>query len=128
MVDDDRSVRESLSALLEVEGYFVLKAENGERALEVLEKAPHPPFMILLDLAMPVMDGRQFLKLRAKDPALRRIPVVVVSGSPASGEPLKGIDAYVHKPVKVDHLIKVIRTTSGRGYAQQLPLRTRREP
>jgi two-component system, chemotaxis family, chemotaxis protein CheY len=113
VVDDDRSVRESVSALLEVEGYFVLEAENGERALELLEKTPHPPCMILLDLAMPVMDGRQFLKLRAKDPALRRIPVVVVSGTAPSGELLDGIDAYLHKPVKLDHLIKVIRTTSG---------------
>jgi CheY-like chemotaxis protein len=112
VVDDDRSMRESLSALLQLEGYSVLEAENGQTALEVLEKTPYLPCMILLDLAMPVMSGREFLKLRAQDPALRKIPVVVVSGNPPS-EPLDGIDAYLHKPVKVDHLIKVIRTNSG---------------
>jgi CheY-like chemotaxis protein len=113
VVDDDRSMRESLSELLEVEGYCVLEAENGQKALDVLEKTPHTPCVILLDLAMPVMDGREFLKLRAEDPVLRHVPVVVVSGNGASAELLDGINAYLLKPVKVDHLIKVIRTTSG---------------
>ena len=54
------------------------------------------------------MDGRGFLKLRAEDPILRDIPVVVVSGSMQSGEPLDGIDAYLRKPVKVDRLIEII--------------------
>ena len=94
VVDDDCSMRECLSALLQVEGYSVLEAENGQTALEVLEKPPYLPCMILLDLAMPVMNGREFLKLRAKDPVLRKIPVVVVSGNAPSG-PLNGIDAYL---------------------------------
>jgi CheY-like chemotaxis protein len=62
----------------------------------------------MLDLAMPVMDGREFLKLRAVDPILRKIPVVVVSGNIPSGELLVGINAYLRKPVKVDRLIEII--------------------
>jgi CheY-like chemotaxis protein len=62
----------------------------------------------VLDLAMPVVDGRGFLKLRAQDPILRDIPVVVVSGNIESGEPLAGIVAYLSKPVNVDRLIDVI--------------------
>jgi CheY-like chemotaxis protein len=108
VVDDDRSVRESLSKLLDAAGYSVLEVENGQKALEVLEKAAHFPCLILLDLAMPVMDGRGFLKLRAKDPMLRQIPVVVVSGNPPSGEPLNGIDAYLQKPVRFDRLIAIV--------------------
>ena len=68
----------------------------------------HFPCLILPDLAMPVMDGRGFLKLRAKDPMLRQIPVVVVSGNPPSGEPLNGIDAYLQKPVRFDRLIAIV--------------------
>jgi CheY-like chemotaxis protein len=107
VVEDDRSVRKSLSELLEVEGYSVLEAENGQRALEILEKTSYLPCMILLDLAMPVMSGGEFLTLRAEDPVLRQVPVVVVSGSPPS-EPLNGIDAYLQKPVTFDRLIAVV--------------------
>ncbi len=60
LVDDDRSMRESLSELLEVEGYSVLEAENGQKVLDVLEKTPHTPCMILLDLAMPVRTAASF--------------------------------------------------------------------
>jgi CheY-like chemotaxis protein len=63
--------------------------------------------MILLDLAMPVMSGREFLKLRAEDPVLRQVPVVVISGNPPS-EPLDGIDDYLQKPVTFDRLIAVV--------------------
>jgi CheY-like chemotaxis protein len=108
VVDDDRFVRESLSDLLCAEGYSVLEAENGQEALEVLEKSANFPGVILLDLAMPVMDGRGFLKRRAEDPMLRRIPVVIVSGNAPSGESLVGIDAYLQKPVEFDRLMAVI--------------------
>jgi CheY-like chemotaxis protein len=108
LVDDDPLGRESLSELLDAKGYSVLEAENGQTALEVLKKTLHFPCLIVLDLAMPVMDGREFLKLRAVNPILREIPVVVVSGNTPSGEPLVGIHAYLRKPVKVDRLIEVI--------------------
>jgi len=108
LVDDDPLGRESLSELLDAKGYSVLEAENGQTALEVLKKTLHFPCLIVLDLAMPVMDGREFLKLRAVDPILREIPVVVVSGNTPSGELLVGIDAYLRKPVKVDRLIELI--------------------
>jgi CheY-like chemotaxis protein len=70
------------------------------------------PRVILLDLRMPVMDGREFLKLRTQEPRLRRIPVVVISGNSPSGEPLDGIDYFLRKPVDTDRLIKIIRTAS----------------
>jgi CheY-like chemotaxis protein len=113
VVDDERCVRGAMSRLLGMNGYSVLEAENGQQALELLEKTPHLPSVILLDLTMPIMDGYGFLKIRAGEPMLRRIPVIVVSGNATSGQLLDGIDAYLHKPLKVDHLLKVIRTTSG---------------
>jgi CheY-like chemotaxis protein len=108
VVDDDSSVRESMSALLDANGYSVQQAENGQRALELLKKMPHLPCLIVLDLAMPVMDGRGFLKLRAADPILQDIPVIVVSGNPSTGKRIEGIDAYLRKPVEVDRLMQVI--------------------
>lgn len=108
VVDDDRSMRESLAGLLDVKGYSVLEAENGQKALDVLEKAPRFPCVILLDLAMPIMDGHGFLKLRAEHPMLRQIPVVVVSGNPRGGEPLNEINAYLQKPVSFDRIIAIV--------------------
>jgi CheY-like chemotaxis protein len=108
LVDDDSFVRESMHALLDSKGYSVQEAENGRNALDLLKKMPILPCVIVLDLAMPIMDGRVFLKFRAKDPILRDIPVVVVSGNPSTGKPLEGIEAYLPKPVKVDRLIEVI--------------------
>jgi CheY-like chemotaxis protein len=113
VVDDDRDVRESLSNLLAAEGYSVLEADNGQNALELLEGGSHFPRVILLDLAMPVMDGRRFLELRAADTMLHRIPVVVVSGNSPSGEPLDGIEAFLRKPVDAARLLRIVRTASG---------------
>jgi len=109
VVDDDSSARESMAEILDAKGYRVLQAENGQRALDVLKKTPRFPCLVLLDLVMPVMGGREFLERRARDPILRNIPVVVVSGNTMSDEPLEGIAAYLGKPVSVDRLIDVIQ-------------------
>lgn len=98
VVDDDPSVRRSTSRLLKTHGFSVMQAENGQTALDALKQMRDLPCLVVLDMAMPVMDGRGFLKLRAQDPLLLDIPVVVVTGSPQSGEPLEGISAYCASP------------------------------
>ncbi len=108
LVDDDEDIRETLSELLDANGYQVLEAENGQIALDVLKKTPRFPCVVVLDLSMPVLDGREFLRRRASDPILRDIPVVVVSGSNQPAEPLEGIDEYLRKPVKIDRLMEII--------------------
>jgi CheY-like chemotaxis protein len=80
VVDDDPDIREVLGDVLEGEGYGVVTAENGAVALERLRSGKRP-CLILLDLMMPVMDGWQFEEQRAKDAALSRIPVVILSGA-----------------------------------------------
>jgi CheY-like chemotaxis protein len=108
VVDDDPGNRESMSELLDIKGYSVLQAENGQRALDILKKNGQLPCLVVLDMAMPILDGRGFLKRRARDPDLRDIPVVVVSGNSQKGAPLEGIEGYFRKPVNVDRLIEVI--------------------
>jgi CheY-like chemotaxis protein len=112
VVDDDPEIRESLSELLDHKGYWVLQAENGRRALDVLKEVPaRTPCIVVLDLAMPVLDGHQFLKYRAEDPRLRHIPVVVVSGNPRPLPALEGIEAYLQKPLEPELLLEIIRRT-----------------
>jgi CheY-like chemotaxis protein len=81
VVDDEPDVRESFSQALEMEGYVVVHARNGQEALERLKKVERLPLVVVLDLTMPVLDGRGFLAQRARDRILANIPVVVVSGS-----------------------------------------------
>src|SRR4051794_18478515 len=78
LVDDDGSVRESLTELLEADGYRVVAAENGLRALALL-RAGVRPSVVLLDIMMPEMDGWDFRLQQLRDPELALIPVVVVS-------------------------------------------------
>jgi two-component system, chemotaxis family, chemotaxis protein CheY len=108
VIDDDHDSRESMADILDLRGYSAVQAENGQNAFEILKTMLHFPSLILLDLAMPIMDGHEFLKLRARDPILFDIPVVVVSGSLHSGAALEGVEAYLCKPVNIARLVRIV--------------------
>jgi serine/threonine protein kinase len=105
VVDDNAAVRESLSEILEGQGYAVAAAANGREALDLLRNGPRPG-LILLDLLMPVMDGWQFLQEYKQDPALASIPVVIISAADESQARAIALGAadYLQKPVKPDEL------------------------
>src|SRR5580704_16369299 len=107
LIDDDEEMRTTMSELLTTRGYSTLEAENGKQAIEVLTKAARLPMLMILDMAMPVLDGRGFLRLRARDPILREIPVFVVSASEPSIL-LEGIEMFMRKPVEVTRLLQII--------------------
>lgn len=71
VVDDDDDIRDVVRDLLEDEGYTVAEARHGEEALRFLNKATHP-FVVLLDLRMPVLDGAAVINAIAKDKSLRQ--------------------------------------------------------
>ena len=95
VVDDDAEIRETLSALLQHEGYTVLRAENGVQALDQLRRM-HPD-CVLLDLMMPVMSGWEVLEEIQESEELKLIPVVVVSAMCAPGA-----KACLQKPVDLE--------------------------
>jgi CheY-like chemotaxis protein len=110
VVDDDRDIRETLAEILLHEGYRVELAENGARALELIQRGPRPA-LVLLDLMMPVMSGWEFLELAERDEGLAQIPVVVVSAMPAPLAPMDargGVKACLHKPLKLDQLLDLV--------------------
>lgn len=95
--------------------------ENGEEALDYLYRrgrfaargaAPRPD-LILLDLNMPRMGGREVLSQIKHDPELGRIPVVVLTTSIQETDIVKsydlGCNSYIHKPVDIEQFIRVIR-------------------
>ena len=84
IVEDDPATRELLGRLLENEGWQVASAENGQLALDALER--HVPSLILLDLMMPVMDGCQFATELRRQPRWREIPVIVLTAKDLTAE------------------------------------------
>jgi PAS domain S-box-containing protein len=107
VVDDDEDLRESVCELLEDHGFATLGARNGSVALEQLRDRDDKPHVILLDLMMPGMNGWQFREEQLADPALARIPVVVMTAS----RELRGIaaDEVLFKPIKLASLLEVLQ-------------------
>ncbi len=97
----------------------IFHAKDGEEALDFLykrgkfEDAPRPD-IILLDLNMPGIDGRQVLAQIKSDSALLTIPVIVMTTSSAEQDILESyklhVNCYVTKPVQVQDFLNVIRT------------------
>lgn len=106
IVEDDKPIREMMKTLLEIEGYNVYAAANGEEGLGLLRSSV-PPCLILLDMMMPKMNGWSFLdELRSK-PELEKIPVVIVSAYKEIAMSVRP-KAFVPKPVQLSSLLKAI--------------------
>lgn len=77
VVDDDPSIRETVSEVLHLEGYAVDSAVNGADALAAIER--HPPKLVLLDMRMPVMDGWGFAR-RLVEGGIE-LPIIVMTAA-----------------------------------------------
>jgi CheY-like chemotaxis protein len=108
IVDDDRCIREALSELLVDEGYAVKAAEDGQQALEICRSSPAPD-VILLDLAMPVMDGLEFARVKAAEPLLSQIPICVMTASGPGATLPREAAMVLRKPLDTDELIAAIK-------------------
>lgn len=111
VVDDERDVLEQISDLLTLEGFAVLSATNGARALDVLKALPGR-CLVLLDLDMPVMTGKEFLlNLAELRMSASRFPVIVVSGTPDAPETARmpSVMAVLKKPYTKEALIAAVR-------------------
>lgn len=106
VVEDNDDLRSLYEDAMTFEGYSVLSAANGKEALEVLERAPERPRVIVLDLMMPIMDGWTFLEhFRARGNSYAGINVVICSA--AKDEAPRGVP-LLKKPVDLDDLTKTV--------------------
>lgn len=106
VVEDDPDIRTALIELLESEGYVTNSASNGQEALRELEKSKKP-CLVLLDMMMPIMNGREFLDVVMKDSHLAPIPVIVVSAI-ADKVSTDGAKGFIKKPIDIDTILKVV--------------------
>ena len=107
IVDDDTASREALAHLLRTQGYRSSQAENGLQALEQLQAAISPPELILLDLDMPIMNGREFLTRLADLQCIARPTVIIITGQDPRGIP--GAAAVLRKPVSISQLLGLMQ-------------------
>ena len=100
VVDDHEEIREALAEILEEEGHEVLQAIDGLTALDVV--AATPPDVILLDIAMPGMDGLETLRRLKAMPECSKLPVIMVTAQGDRQNMVKavqlGVRDYVTKP------------------------------
>jgi CheY-like chemotaxis protein len=121
VVEDYEDAREMYSAYLQFSGYRVAEAANGLEAIEkTLELLPD---IILMDLALPKMDGWEATRRLKTDERTRHIPIVALTGHAlagyAEGARQAGCDAFVTKPCLPDALVEEIRRMlSSRGQRQ----------
>ena len=107
VVEDNESIRELVALTLEEAGYVVVRARDGQEALEAL--AHFKPRVILLDIQMPRMDGRTFAALY-HGRLRHRAPIVVMT---ASANPVQAArdtqaTAYLAKPFEMDDLLSLV--------------------
>jgi len=110
VIDDDDDIRTTIQDVLEDQGFIVASAANGRVAMEMLQRAPSMPALILLDLMMPEMDGYAFRREQRKVPRLADIPVVLFSGNLDGGQAALDLDvsATMNKPLGLGDLVTLV--------------------
>jgi CheY-like chemotaxis protein len=117
LVDDQQEFREMYARFLAFKGVGVTTARDGGEALDIARA--YPPDVIVMDLAMPGMNGWDFLKEARSDARVKEIPVVVVTAygrAETAEEALgAGASAFVDKPVVPSALLNLVRRTATKG-------------
>ena len=117
IAEDNPVNRELLRELLELLGYTVLEACDGQEALRIIEQSQ--PELLLLDIGMPVMDGFAVIRRIRENPRLAKLPVVAVTAYAMRGDQERilnsGFDGYLSKPINPSSLIQELDRLLDRG-------------
>ena len=117
VVEDFEDNRFMMRRLLEMSGYRVVEAVNGEQAVEVAAK--ERPSLILMDLSLPLLDGLAATRRIRQHEALRRVPIIAVSAHDTSdfhADALAaGCNDYVTKPIDFEQLEKLLIRLLSKG-------------
>jgi len=110
VIEDDTDIRDTIGEILEDQNYRPVLAPNGAAGLEELRAVDPKPCLILLDVMMPIMDGRAFRAQQQTDPSLNEIPVVVLSAhadASAAAVEMKA-DGFLKKPIDLGVLLETV--------------------
>jgi len=108
VVDDDPLIRELIGRLLSAHGFSIVRAGNGEEALERMRE--RKPCVVVLDLQMPVVDGWEFRRRQLADPDLADVPVICITGyyDPTDVFRQTGVQC-LSKPIALSGLLQAVQ-------------------
>ncbi len=111
LADDDQDICLLIKDYLEISGYYVLVANNGLVALELLDS--YLPHLVISDIKMPQVDGYQLIKQIRQKPQFRLLPVIFLTEFNSTKERIKGYqngcDVYLPKPFEIEELGAVVK-------------------
>ena len=107
VVEDDHALRDFYRSTLRAAGYAVVGVEDGLDALTIIEGSK--PLALVLDLALPRLNGRAVAEELRSNAATRKIPVVIVTGTDASDLDPKNFARILKKPIDVDELTDAVQ-------------------
>lgn len=124
VVDDDPAICLVLTDYLEMSGYGVVSAQNGQQAWTFVQQ--YRPHLIVTDIRMPQMDGFELMRQVRKQPAFRLMPVIFLTSKTDTCDRIQGYragcDLYLPKPFELDELGAVIRNLLDRSQLVQSEL------
>jgi two-component system OmpR family response regulator len=116
VVEDSASAAQMVRRFLELEGFVTRIAAKRDEVVEALRQSP-PPDLMLVDVTLPDISGYDILKQVRKHPALKRIPIIMMTASASRKDVLSaladGANGYVTKPFEFDVLLKSIKAVLG---------------
>ena len=112
IVEDNPMNLKLIRDVLQIEGYETLEAESGETGVE-LARERHPA-VILMDVNLPQMDGREAMKILKADASTRQIPIIAVTSLAMKGDRERllaaGFDGYISKPIDIKELPRLVES------------------
>lgn len=109
IIDDDVSIQEALKAILDFGGYLVEATDDVELLLKK-DKKDYPD-LILLDLLLSGIDGREIAKQLKSDERFMHIPIIMLSAHPNASKSAEegGVDAFIAKPFDMNELLDTVK-------------------
>lgn len=110
LVEDDDLIRDGLTDYLRQQGFTVVPAPDGQKALDYIRQSP-PPDLVLLDMMLPVLDGWRFLEQLREVGPRPAPPIVISTATQAIGREwalAHGCAGFVHKPIEPELLLKEV--------------------
>lgn len=102
LVEDEIEPAELLSNFLEMQGYEVLMAHDGKKAVELIERRSGDIHLAVLDIMVPYIDGKEICRIIRKHPVLKEIPVIFLTARDEEKDEIEGLelgaDDYISKP------------------------------